>query len=97
VSAATGHRPSRARFPPRLASAADDEGTSALCWRDTPMTGSMQVTFEREPDFLVVRHFVAASTRLVLERPRIGRQIVGLATRSIADAFVNGRSVPFCG
>jgi hypothetical protein len=59
------------------------------------MDGSMQVTFEREPDF-----FASCAIRGSFHQVGVGRDLesgrtVGLGTRSIADAFVNGRSVPF--
>lgn len=55
----------------------------------------MQVTFEREPDF-----FAACATRGESYQVGVGRdlasgRIVGLGTRSIGQAFLNGRPVPF--
>jgi len=94
VSAATVIAPSRARFAITLAERGDDAELRALL-RDNPMDGSMQVTFEREPDF-----FASCPIRGSFHQVGVGRdlesgRIVGLGTRSIADAFVNGRSVPF--
>ena len=85
---------SRARFAITLAERGDDPELRALL-RDNPMNGSMQVTFEREPDF-----FSSCAIRGDFHQVGVGRdlesgRIVGLGTRSIADAFVNGRSVPF--
>ena len=94
MSAATVIAPSRARFAITLAERGDDAELRALL-RDNPMDGSMQVTFEREPDF-----FASCPIRGSFHQVGVGRdlesgRIVGLGTRSIADAFVNGRSVPF--
>ena len=94
MSAATVIAPSRARFAITLAERGDDPELRALL-RDNPMNGSMQVTFEREPDF-----FSSCAIRGDFHQVGVGRdlesgRIVGLGTRSIADAFVNGRSVPF--
>jgi hypothetical protein len=94
LSAATVIAPSRTRFAITLAERGDDAELRALL-RDNPMKGSMEVTFEREPDF-----FAACAIRGNFHQVGVGRDlesgcIVGLGSRSIADAFVNGRAVPF--
>jgi hypothetical protein len=94
VRAASVIAPARTRFAIGLAERGDDAELRALL-RDNPMNGSMQVTFEREPDF-----FAACAIRGRFHQVGVGRdsnsgRIVGLGTRSIADAFVNGRSVHF--
>jgi len=94
VSAATVIAPARTRFAITLAEHGDDAELRALL-RENSMNGSMQVTFEREPDF-----FAACAIRGGFYQVGVGRnlesgRIVGLGTRSIAHAFVNGRPVPF--
>jgi hypothetical protein len=94
VRAASVIAPARTRFAIGLAERGDDAELRALL-RDNPMNCSMQVTFEREPDF-----FAACAIRGNFHQVGVGRdsnsgRIVGLGTRSIADAFVNGRSVHF--
>jgi hypothetical protein len=94
VSAATVIAPVRTRFAITLAERGDDAELRALL-RDNPMNGSMQVTFEREPDF-----FAACAIRGSFHQVGVGRdlesgRIVGLGTRSIAEAFVNGQAAPF--
>lgn len=94
MSAAAIIAPVRTRFAITLADRGDDAELRALL-RDNPMNGSMQVTFEREPDF-----FAACAIRGSFHQVGVGRdlesgRIVGLGTRSIAEAFVNGRPVPF--
>jgi hypothetical protein len=94
MSAATVIAPMRTRFAITLAERADDAELRALL-RDNPMNGSMQVTFEREPDF-----FSACAIRGSFHQVGVGRdlnsgRIVGLGTRSVSDAFVNGRPVHF--
>ena len=94
MSAATVIAPARTRFAITLAERGDDAELRALL-RDNPMNGSMQVTFEREPDF-----FAACAIRGSFHQVGVGRdlesgRIVGLGTRSVAEAFVNGRAVPF--
>jgi hypothetical protein len=94
VSAATVIAPPRTRFAITLAELGDDAELRALL-RENPMNGSMQVTFEREPYF-----FAACAIRGNFHQVGVGRdlesgRIVGLGTRSIADAFVNGRRAAF--
>ena len=94
MSAATIIAPALTRFAITLAERGDDAELRELL-RDNPMNGSMQVTFEREPDF-----FAACTIRGGFHQVGVGRdlesgRIVGLGTRSIAEAFVNGRPVPF--
>ena len=94
MSAATVIAPARTRFAITLAERGDDAELRSLL-RENPMNGSMQVTFEREPDF-----FSACAIRGPFHQVGVGRdlesgRIVGLGTRSIAHAFVNGRPVPF--
>jgi hypothetical protein len=94
VSAASVIAPARTRFAITLAERGDDAELRALL-RDNPMDGSMQVAFEREPDF-----FAACAIRGSFHQVGVGRdlesgRVVGLGTRSIAAAFLNGRAVPF--
>jgi hypothetical protein len=94
MSAASVIAPVRTRFAITLAERGDDGELRALL-RENPMNGSIQIAFEREPDF-----FAACATRGSFHQVGVGRdlksgRIVGLGTRSIADAFVNGRPVPF--
>jgi hypothetical protein len=94
VSAAAVIAPARTRFAVTLAERGDDAELRALL-RENPMSGSMQVAFEREPDF-----FAACAIRGEFHQVGVGRdlesgRIVGLGTRSIAEAFVNGRPVSF--
>jgi hypothetical protein len=94
VSAATVIAPARTRFAITLAERDDDAELRSLL-RDNPMNGSMQVTFEREPDF-----FAACAIRGSFHQVGVGRElesghIVGLGTRSVAEAFVNGRPASF--
>ena len=94
MSSATVAAPVRTPFAIALADRRDDAELRALL-RENPMVGSMQVTFEREPDF-----FAACSIRGDLCQVGIARdlnsgRILGLGTRSISGAFLNGRPAPF--
>jgi hypothetical protein len=94
VSAATVIAPVRTRFAISLAEPGDEAELRALL-RDNPMSGSMQVTFEREPDFFAACAIRGAFYQIGVGRDLNSGRIVGLGTRSIADAFVNGKPVHF--
>jgi hypothetical protein len=94
VSAATVIAPARTRFSIMLAERGDDAELRALL-RGNPMNGAMQVTFEREPDFFAACAVRGGFYQIGVARDLESGRIVGLGTRSIAQAFVNGRVVPF--
>jgi hypothetical protein len=94
VSSATVTAPARSRFAFGLAERRDEAELRALL-RENPMNGSMQVTFEREPDF-----FAACAIRGGCYQVGVGRdlesgRIVGLGTRSVSEAFINGEPASF--
>lgn len=94
MSAATVIAPARTRFAITLAARGDDAELRALL-RENPMNGSMQVTFEREPDFFAACAIRGGFCQVGVGRDLESGRIVGLGTRSIAHAFVNGRPLPF--
>jgi hypothetical protein len=77
------------RFKIELATREDDAGIRALL-RENPVSGSMSVTFEREPSFFdscVVR----GDFQVGLARDSAMGKVIGLGTRSVAPAFINGK------
>src|SRR5271169_5338417 len=83
----------KSRFDIELANGADDNELHGLL-RRCPIQGSISVTFEREPSF-----FDSCSVRGDFFQVGIGRdrgtgKVIGLGTRSISPAFVNGRPLP---
>jgi len=94
VSSASVIAPVRTRFAITLAERGDNAELRALL-RENPMNGSMQVTFEREPDFFAACAIRGDSYQVGVGRDLESGRIVGLGTRSIAHAFVNGQAVPF--
>src|SRR5271155_2533424 len=86
--------PAGTRFEISLATQHDDADLRALL-RDNPMSGSMQVTFEREPDFFAACSIRGHHCQVGIGRDLNSGRIVGLGTRSIAGAFINGRPAPF--
>jgi hypothetical protein len=83
----------KSRFDVELASPADDGELRALLRRN-PIAGSVSVTFEREPDFFSSCRIRGDFFQVGIGRDRRTGQIVGLGTRSIAPAFVNGEPMP---
>ncbi len=77
----------RSRFEFSLASEEDDAAIRALL-RRTPMEGSIRVAFEREPSFFAATQ-IQGQVQVGVAKDR-GR-IIGMGTRCIAEAFLNGR------
>lgn len=94
MSAATVVAPARTRFAVTLAEHGDDAELRALL-RENPINGSMQVAFEREPDFFAACAIRGSFCQVGVGRDLESGRIVGLGTRSIAEAFVNGKPVSF--
>ncbi len=73
-----------------------DEPELRRLLRDAPFAGAVSLSFEREPDFHLAasiegdRHFIVAARA---SGAGSGGRLVGLATRSVRAAFVNGRPV----
>ena len=85
--------PPKSRFAIELANQADDAELRGLLRRSS-ISGSISVTFEREPSF-----FDSCGVRGDFFQVGIGRDlrtgnVIGLGTRSVSTAFVNGRPMP---
>lgn len=83
----------KSRFEVELASAADDEELRELL-RRSPVPGSISVTFEREPGFFDSCRIRADFFQVGIGRDGRTGKIIGLGTRSISSAFVNGKPMP---
>lgn len=66
----------------------DEPGMRALL-RESALAGAVSLSFEREPDFHLAASVEGDRHDVVVGRGRDG-SIVGLATRSVRTAFVNG-------
>jgi hypothetical protein len=73
-----------------LAEAADDASLRAL-FRDTPMGGTIEVAFLREPSFFEAAAIQGTSVQVFVARAADG--IAGVATRAVRPSFVNGERV----
>jgi len=83
----------KSRFDIELATSADDRELRALLRRN-PIPGSISVTFEREPDFFACCRIRGEFFQVGIGRDRRTVRTIGLGTRSIATAFVNGEPMP---
>jgi hypothetical protein len=83
----------KSRFDIELATPADDEELRELL-RHSPIPGSMHVTFEREPSFYDSCRVRGDFFQVAVGRDRRTGNIIGLGTRSVSRAFVNGRPAP---
>jgi hypothetical protein len=76
-----------------LATTADDGELRALLQR-SPIPGPISVTFEREPSFYDSCRVRGDFFQVAVGRDRQSGTIVGLGTRSVATAFINGEAMP---
>ncbi|HTS38860.1 MAG TPA: hypothetical protein VMH04_24510 [Candidatus Solibacter sp.] len=83
----------QSRFDIGVAEAADDAEIRELL-RRSPIPGQISVTFEREPNFLESCRIRGDFVQVGIGRDRRTGKLVGLGTRSIAPAFINGQPAP---
>jgi hypothetical protein len=80
-------------FEIELASPADDHELRELL-RNSPVPGPISVTFEREPSFYNSCPIRGDFFQIGVGRDRRTGKIIGLGTRSVAPAFINGEATP---
>jgi len=85
--------PPKSRFAIELATPEDDADLRALL-RRSPIPGSISVTFEREPSFFASCGIRGDFFQVGVGRNRGNGNIIGLGTRSVSLAFVNGQPKP---
>jgi hypothetical protein len=73
----------------RLATRADDGDLRRLL-RESPVGGEIHLTFEREPDFFLAPDAEGVTQHTVIARDPSDGRLVGMGSRSILEAFVNG-------
>ena len=83
----------KSQFDIDLATPADDLELRQLLRRNR-IPGPISVTFEREPSFFDSCHVRGDYFQVGVGRDRRTGKIIGLGTRSIASAFVNGNPTP---
>ena len=71
--------------------ASKDESSLRAFLRNHPIPGGMEVAFEREPDFFAASGIRGDLNQTILVRDLRNGQIAGIASRSVAKAFVNGQ------
>jgi hypothetical protein len=77
------------QFQFTLAQSQDDAELRSFL-ANNPVPGNMEVTFEREPDFFAGSEIRGELNQTIAVRDLRRNKIVGIASRSIAKAFVNG-------
>ena len=85
--------PPKSYFEIGLANEADDDQLRGLL-RRSPIPGSISVAFEREPSFLDSCRVRGDFFQVGIGRDRRTGNVIGVGTRSVAPAFVNGRPMP---
>ncbi len=83
----------KSQFDIDLATPADDLELRQLLRRN-PIPGAISVTFEREPGFFESCRIRGDFVQVGVGRDRRTGKIIGMGTRSIASAFVNGCPTP---
>lgn len=74
--------------------ASSDDGDLRRLLRRSPIPGSISVTFEREPSFHNSCRIRGDFFQVGVGRDRRSGKIVGLGTRAVAAAFINGEAMP---
>ena len=72
-----------------LASASDEPALRRIL-RETPFDGDVSVTLEREPCVHFGNAIEGESSQILVARPAPGQPIIGMATRTLIDSYVNG-------
>jgi len=83
----TRHGTSQFQFA--LAQSQDDAELRSFLVNN-PVPGNIEVTFEREPDFFAGSEIRGPFSHTIAVRDLQNNKIVGIASRSVAKAFVNG-------
>ena len=77
------------RYQFELATPADDQAIRRVM-AETPMIGSVTVSFQREPSFFEANDVLGRDWQAVVCRDTKQDEIVGVATRSVRPLYVNG-------
>jgi hypothetical protein len=72
-----------------LANAADEPALRRIL-RETPFVGDVSVTLEREPCVHFGNAIEGERSQILVARPAPGQPVIGMATRTLIDSFVNG-------
>jgi hypothetical protein len=82
-------RNATSQFQFALAQSQDDAELRSFL-ANNPVPGNIEVTFEREPDFFASSEIRGPLNQTIVVRDFKTNKIVGIASRSVARAFVNG-------
>lgn len=73
----------------RLATPADDAALRRLL-RDSPMPGSISLTYEREPDYFIAARMEGALSQTLVKVEDATGEIEGMGTRIVRPMYLNG-------
>jgi hypothetical protein len=80
----------RHRFEFSLAGEAEDEALRTLL-RRISMPGNITLSFQREPSFLLAEQAGSIASQVMICKDRTKDQIVGMGSRSIRNAYIDGK------
>ncbi|MAT71768.1 MAG: hypothetical protein CMJ58_19850 [Planctomycetaceae bacterium] len=81
------------RFEINLATPADDAALRQLL-AATPMEGDIRLAFAREPSYFAASPIDGPFTQVVVARDLAKQRIIGMGSRAVFDAYVNGCQTP---
>jgi hypothetical protein len=84
---------SRGRYRVEIANETDEADLRVLM-RTTPMTGSIEVTLRREPNFFDAASVEGPFHQVLIARETSTRRIVGMGSRSVRLRWVDGHPLP---
>src|SRR5688572_6716360 len=90
VSAPSAPRSEGEGFEIGLATRADDADIRRLL-AESPMPGSVALTYEREPDYFLGCPLLGRPCQVIVVRERASGALAAVACRAIRTVFVNGR------
>jgi hypothetical protein len=73
---------------------ASDDAELRRLLRENPMPGRLSVTLEREPSFFLAASIEGDRHETVVARAEDGARLLGMASRSVRTAWLNGRPSP---
>jgi ribosomal protein S18 acetylase RimI-like enzyme len=72
----------------RLAQEEDDEELRRIL-RESPMTGDISLSFEREPDYFIGAQVTAPENQIIVAKDLDSMKIVGMGSRSLRPLYAN--------
>jgi len=77
-----------------LATVADEKELRQLL-RNNPIPGRISISYEREPDFFIGARVEAPFNQVIIARDQSNDRLMGMATRSVREVYLNGAAQQF--